>query len=116
MELDPSILKPVRDVQKYVRNIPAVRQRHTLDRAARHALGDMVDALDEAYRLANDAVRSEDPRIQRLSIVRALEHLEAFRAALLLASQHDLVDTVDVAQFSAVAEQASDGLSAALTS
>jgi hypothetical protein len=98
----------LRKLEKYVRTLPMMRKLRTLDRAGRESLHMMGDTLSEASRLARDAANTEVPDIRRNSLERCREQLEAFRQALLGASQYELVDTVDVAHLSAMADLVND--------
>jgi isopropylmalate/homocitrate/citramalate synthase len=68
----------------------------------------MLTYVKYARRLANDAATSDVPSIKQTSLTHCKEQLEAFRTALLLASHTNLVDTVDVAQLSAMADEVAD--------
>jgi hypothetical protein len=98
----------LRKLEKYLRTLPIMRKATMLERKRREALFAMEDALGEASRLARDAANGEELTVRRSSFARCREQLETFRQALLNASQHDLVDAVDVAHLSAMADQAND--------
>lgn len=98
----------VRKLEKYVRTLPAMRQLTSLDRQDRERLHALEDKLGEARRLANDAATSDDAQVKMASFEHCHKELEDFRAALLLASHTDVVNAVDVAQLSAMADEVAD--------
>jgi hypothetical protein len=102
--LTTSLLK----LEKYIRTLPNVRGASELERAERESALALPDAVSEARRLANDAATADDSGVKLSSLRYCQEQLEQFREALLKASQYDLVDAVDVAQLSAMADQAND--------
>lgn len=95
-------------LEKYVRTLETMRNATTLSRVERDHMFDLRDTLADARKLANDAATSEITDIKLSSFSRCQEQLEAFREALLAASQYNLVDTVDVAHLSAMADKAYD--------
>lgn len=102
------ITTALRKLEKYVRTLPSVRQLRSLGREDRQRLGALEDSLGEARRLANDAATSDQVVVKIASFDHCQEELENFRTALLAASHTDLVDAVDVAQLSAMADQVAD--------
>lgn len=102
------ITSQLRKLEKYVRTLPNMRGATSLPRAQRDSLLDLQDALADARKLAHDAATSEVLVVKIASYQRCVEGLEQFRQALLMASQFDLVDTVDVAQLSAMADLVAD--------
>jgi hypothetical protein len=102
------ITTALRKIEKYVRTLPAMRQATKLGREDRQRLGALEDTLGEARRLANDAATSDQLSVKQASSTHCREQLEAFRTALLAASHTNLVDVVDVAHLSAMADQVAD--------
>jgi hypothetical protein len=98
----------LRKLEKYVRTLPNMQQLTSLDRQDRERLRALEDTLSEARRLANDAATTDTSSIKHASFQYCQEQLEAFRSALLLASHTNLVDVVDVAQLSAMADEVAD--------
>ena len=99
------ITAALRKLEKYVRTLPSVREARSLGREDRQRLNALEDALGEARRLANDAATSDRVDVKLASFDYCQEELENFRKALLAASHTDLVDGVDVAQLSAMADK-----------
>jgi hypothetical protein len=114
MTEDMSATAQLRKLEKYVRVLPIMRQLHRLGRQERDSLSDVQDVLLDARKLAHDGDTSDNLTIKVASYERCVEQLEAFRQAMLSASQLDLLDAADVAQLSAMAEQAADTISAQL--
>lgn len=110
-----SVARQLRSLQTQVRGLPSAKNVTHHTRAQRNALADMQDALADAAKLAHDITKTDDPVVRRESRRRCIEHLEAFREALLAASSLDLVDSVDVAHLGALGDMVSEHVHAAAT-
>lgn len=81
-----------------------------LDRPAREA---MITLRDEASGARVAVARywgNDDTNEQQQALEEAVEHLKVLQSTILSASQHELLDTVDVAHLSALAEQLTERL------
>lgn len=91
--------------------LPAAKQLNMLDRPAREAMITLRDAASGARVAIAKYWGNDDTKQQQQALEEAVENLKLLQATILIASQHDLLDTVDVAHLSALAEQISERLS-----
>lgn len=98
----------LRRIQGYVRSLPSMKNMSELDRQHRQVAAKLNGLLSDAQKLANDAAKTDTPDIRRTSLLRCSVCLDEFREALLAASTLGLVDVVDVAHISALADQVND--------
>lgn len=105
MDKESSPSQSLKKLEKYIYNLKAARQLNTLNTAPREAMIALRNDVSNARIQVDGYQKSEDTREQIELLGRALELLEQVREGILTASQYDLVDTVDVAQLSAMNEQ-----------
>lgn len=104
------LLTDAKKLEKYVSNLPSAKQANTLPKTAAEAMFDLRQSVYEVRASINDYFASDDAAEQSKLLARAAESADSTNEQILLASQHDLLDPVDVAHLSAIVEQIKERL------
>ncbi len=91
-------------LEKYIYNLPAARQLNMLSSLPREAIIRLREAISSARLSIGLYSKSEDTHEQEQFLTESIKQLENVSESILAASQHDLLDTVDVAHLSALNE------------
>jgi hypothetical protein len=108
VETLPQLLKRL---ERYIYNLPSVRQRNTLPRTQLKLVTDMANTIEQTRKQVEFSVGDEDDEARLKGFLLAREQLSHVRASMLRASEYNLLNPVDIAHLSAMSELAEEQLS-----
>jgi hypothetical protein len=110
VEKQESLSQLIRRLEKYVFNLPAVRAQNTLTRQQRDIVQVIAQNISLARAQTEFSLGDEDEAARLAGFKLATEQLQAVIDGILLASQQDIVNVIEVTQLSSMAEICIDRL------
>lgn len=99
-----SLNNEVRKLERYVMNLPMAKNLNTMSKKEREAMLDLREAT-ESLRINIVKYSASDDTADKAKYLSAgIKQVKSLNELILIASQYDLVDVVDVAHLSAITE------------
>lgn len=99
-----SIVQDIKKLERYIMNLSKAKKLNTMSKAEREAMMDLRDSVSDA-RESIVKYESSDNTAEKLQYLdSSIEYVKTINDSMLIASQFDLLDGVDVAHFSAITE------------
>lgn len=99
-----SLNNEVRKLERYVMNLPMAKNLNTMSKREREAMLDLREAT-ESLRINIVKYSTSDDTADKAKYLSAgIKQVKSLNELILIASQYDLVDVVDVAHLSAITE------------
>lgn len=99
-----SITVDIKKLERYVMNLPKAKKLNTLNRLEREAMLDLRDNVSSARENIVKYTTADDTAEKLECLSASIEQTKLLNDSLLIASQYDLLDVVDVAHLSAMTE------------
>lgn len=104
------LLADAKKLERYVYNLPSAKQANTMPKASAALMFDLKQSVYEIKLNISDYFASDEPSEQVKLLEDVTQLANTANDQILLASQHDLLNPVDVAHLSAMVEQIKERL------
>lgn len=108
--MEESLAKQAKKLERYINTLEHAKQLNKLSSAPREVMIALTTSIFQARRATETYSGSDDTKEQLMALQEAIDAFTQVNKSILLASEYDLVDTVDVAHLSALSEQILDRL------
>lgn len=99
-----SLVADIKKLERYILNLPKAKSLNTMSRAEREAMLDLRDTTSLARESIVKYIVTDDTNDKLKFLELSIEQVVLLNDKMLLASQYDLLDAVDVAHLSAITE------------
>lgn len=110
MESDQSLAQYLKRLEKLISILKSVRRLNTLSKEEREVMISVRDNSALARAQVEYSLGDEDDEAARKGLKLAIDQLSAVREGLLMAGMYDLLDAVDIAQYTSMTDLCIDRL------